>query len=85
MLVRLSQQLFKVSIHPPQPEDVLKAAPPIYILVTEGSRISGAKIDLLERKMVRTWMTDLQLTATESIISIKGKPRHRKFFPTTFS
>lgn len=68
----------EVSIHPPQPEDVLKAAPPIYILVTEGSRISGAKIDLLERKMVRTWMTDLQLTATESIISIKGKPRHQK-------
>ncbi|KAK6055824.1 hypothetical protein COOONC_06671 [Cooperia oncophora] len=68
----------KISIHPPQPDDVLAGAPPVYILIPEGSRISGASINLSEKKLVQEWTAELHLATTEKIIAIKGKPRHQK-------
>ncbi|EYC44585.1 hypothetical protein Y032_0456g1777 [Ancylostoma ceylanicum] len=68
----------KISIHPSQPDDVLMAAPPFYIFTVESSRISGAKINLLEKEIVQTWAADLHLAPSEKIIIVKGKPRHQK-------
>ncbi|XGW09178.1 hypothetical protein V3C99_011465 [Haemonchus contortus] len=68
----------EISLHPNPSENLLAAAPPVYILIPEGSHISGAVINLSEKKMVRTWTADLHLAETEKIIAIKGKPRHQK-------
>ncbi|VDO27239.1 unnamed protein product [Haemonchus placei] len=68
----------EISLHPNPSENLLAAAPPVYILIPEGSLISGAVINLSEKKMVRTWTADLHLAETEKIIAIKGKPRHQK-------
>ncbi|KAL6736891.1 hypothetical protein Aduo_007193 [Ancylostoma duodenale] len=68
----------KISIHPNQPDEVLMAAPPFYILTVESSSISGSKVNLLEKEIVQTWAADLHLAPSEKIIIVKGKPRHQK-------
>ncbi|KAJ1350486.1 hypothetical protein KIN20_006284 [Parelaphostrongylus tenuis] len=68
----------QISLHPPQPKEILMAAPPVYILLTDSSRISGAMMDFLENKIIKTWEADLHITSTEKIIEIKGKPMHQK-------
>lgn len=55
------------------------AAPPVYIFNVESSRISGAKVNLVDKEIVQTWTADLHLAPSEKIIIVKGKPRHRKF------
>ncbi|WKX94488.1 hypothetical protein Q1695_011623 [Nippostrongylus brasiliensis] len=67
-----------VSVHPSQPEEVLRTAAPVYILIPNSSLISGANINLVEKRLERTWTADLHLTASERIIAVKGKPRHQK-------
>ncbi|VDM53453.1 unnamed protein product [Angiostrongylus costaricensis] len=68
----------EVSLYPPQPKEILLAAPPVYILLTDSSRISGAVINFLENKITKMWEADLHITSTEKIIEIKGKPMHQK-------
>uniref|UniRef100_A0A158P633 ER membrane protein complex subunit 1 n=1 Tax=Angiostrongylus cantonensis TaxID=6313 RepID=A0A158P633_ANGCA len=68
----------EVSLYPPQPKEVLLAAPPVHILLTDSSRISGAVINFLENKITKMWEADLHITSTEKIIEIKGKPMHQK-------
>ncbi|VDL69894.1 unnamed protein product [Nippostrongylus brasiliensis] len=60
------------------PEEVLRTAAPVYILIPNSSLISGANINLVEKRLERTWTADLHLTASERIIAVKGKPRHQK-------
>ncbi|VDM65110.1 unnamed protein product [Strongylus vulgaris] len=68
----------QVHIFPSQPDEVLLAAPPVYIFNIESSRISGAKLNLVGKELINTWSADLHLAPSEHIIIVKGKPRHQK-------
>ncbi|CAJ0605524.1 unnamed protein product [Cylicocyclus nassatus] len=68
----------QVMIFPSQPDEVLSGAPPVYIFDIDSSRISGAKIDLVKKQLIKTWSADLHLAPSEHIIIVKGKPRNQK-------
>ncbi|KHJ96160.1 g-patch domain protein [Oesophagostomum dentatum] len=68
----------QINIYPPQPDEILSAAPPVYIFDVESSQISGSKIDLMGKELVKTWSANLHLTPSEHIIIVKGKPRNQK-------
>ncbi|KJH51247.1 hypothetical protein DICVIV_02612 [Dictyocaulus viviparus] len=67
-----------VLLLPPQSDEFLVKAPPLYILLPYSSRLFGGIINLLERKIVKIWEADLHLSSTEKIIDIVGKPIHQK-------
>ncbi|ETN68661.1 g-patch domain protein [Necator americanus] len=68
----------QVYIYPPQPDEILSSAAPVYLFNVESSRISGTKVNLAEKKIIKTWASDLHLAPSEKIVIVKGKPRHQK-------
>ncbi|KAK6736630.1 hypothetical protein RB195_019370 [Necator americanus] len=73
-----SEEQQRVYIYPPQPDEILSSAAPVYLFNVESSRISGTKVNLAEKKIIKTWASDLHLAPSEKIVIVKGKPRHQK-------